>query len=164
MTATTGLFMALPKSAHISKKRFLHLDYLGVIFLSACLCTFLYSLSQSSFVPWAFSTSILCMMAFIGIELRVAVEPIVPVSLLRYPPLLYSCFATLLTMTARWIILFYAPVYAIAVWGWTPTEAGASLFPSSAGFVLGSLLSGHFGMRRSGSFYWSVRLPRSLLR
>jgi hypothetical protein len=152
---TLGLVFGLPRSGtHVTKRGLLNLDYAGITFLSASLCFLLLSLTASKFLLWAFMSSILCLFAFIGVEARVAAEPIVPVALLRYPPLLYSCVATTLTMTARWIILFYTPVYTIAVLGWTATEAGASLIPSSLGFVLGSLVIGHFGVRKHSSFYW----------
>lgn len=54
---------------------------------------------------------------------------------------------------ARWVVLFYTPVYAIAVRGWAPAIAGTILIPTNAGFATGGLLAGIFHIRRDGSFY-----------
>ena len=54
---------------------------------------------------------------------------------------------------ARWSILFYTPVYSLAVRGWSPAVAGSILIPTNAGFAAGGLLAGVFHIKRSGSFY-----------
>jgi hypothetical protein len=56
-------------------------------------------------------------------------------------------------MMARWTILFYTPMYAIAVRGWAPAVAGSILIPTNAGFATGGLLAGVFHIKRTGSFY-----------
>jgi hypothetical protein len=56
-------------------------------------------------------------------------------------------------MASRWTILFYTPVYAIAVRGWSPASAGAILVPTNAGFAIGGILAGWLHIRRAGSFY-----------
>ena len=56
-------------------------------------------------------------------------------------------------MMARWTVLFYTPVYAIAVRSWVPAAAGSILIPTNAGFALGGLLAGWLHIRRTGSFY-----------
>ena len=54
---------------------------------------------------------------------------------------------------ARWSVLFYTPVYALAVRTWSPATAGSILIPTNAGFAVGGLLAGVFHIRRAGSFY-----------
>ena len=54
---------------------------------------------------------------------------------------------------ARWSILFYTPVYALAVRTWSPATAGSILIPTNAGFAVGGLLAGLLHIRRAGSFY-----------
>jgi len=56
-------------------------------------------------------------------------------------------------MMARWLVLFYTPVYAIAIRGWDPAAAGTVLIPTNTGFGLGGLLVGIFHIKRSGSFF-----------
>ena len=54
---------------------------------------------------------------------------------------------------ARWTILFYTPMYALAVRNWAPAVAGSILIPTNAGFATGGLLAGVFHIKRTGSFY-----------
>jgi hypothetical protein len=66
---------------------------------------------------------------------------------------LFTCLATVGSMMARWAILFYTPVFAIAVRGWAPAAAGSILIPTNAGFATGGILAGVFHIKREGSFY-----------
>lgn len=59
-------------------------------------------------------------------------------------------------MTARWSILFYAPVYAISVRGWSPASAGSILIPTNLGFAIGGIAAGAFHIKRAGSFWLYV--------
>ena len=90
---------------------------------------------------------------FIFVEFHVATEPIIPITVLKSRGALLTCLSTLGFMASRWTILFYTPVYAIAVRGWSPASAGSILVPTNAGFALGGLLVGWIHIRRSGSFY-----------
>lgn len=56
-------------------------------------------------------------------------------------------------MMARWSVLFYTPVYAMAVRGWSPASAGLVLVPTNAGFGLGGLLVGWLHIRKTTSYY-----------
>jgi len=58
-------------------------------------------------------------------------------------------------MMARWSVLFYTPVYALAIRSWTPATAGSILIPTNAGFALGGLLAGWIHIRRAGSFWFA---------
>lgn len=59
-------------------------------------------------------------------------------------------------MSSRWMVLFYTPVYAIAVRGWVPAAAGTLLIPTNLGFATGGLIVGWLHIRRAGSFYMYV--------
>jgi hypothetical protein len=64
-------------------------------------------------------------------------------------------------MMARWAILFYLPVYGIAVRGWSPAEGGVIMIPTNAGFALGGLLVGWIHIRKATSYYMYAPLgPR----
>ena len=99
--------------------------------------------------------AIIIMFLFILIETRYAAEPIIPVTVLKSRGALLSCFATLGFMMARWTILFYTPVYAIAVLGWSPSSAGSMLIPTNGGFAVGGLLAGWLHIRKHGSDWFS---------
>lgn len=92
-------------------------------------------------------------MAFLIIESEFAAEPIVPLSVLKTRSVLLTCSASMGLMVARWGVLFYAPVYAMAVRGWSPASAGLILVPTNAGFGLGGLLVGWIHIRKAGSYY-----------
>jgi sugar phosphate permease len=103
--------------------------------------------------PVPITISILLLGIFIFNEAHWAHEPIIPVTVLKSRGVLLSCFAQVGLMMTRWLVLFYSPVYAIAVRGWNPASAGAMLVPTNAGFALGGLIAGFFHIRRAGSFY-----------
>lgn len=94
------------------------------------------------------------MVIFVLIELYVAREPIIPVALFKSRGLLLSCLATVGYMMSRWTILFYAPVFALAVRDWSPAIAGSVLIPTNTGFAIGGLLVGWLDIRGHRSFYW----------
>ena len=56
-------------------------------------------------------------------------------------------------MSVRWTILFYAPVFVLAVRGLSPAAAGSILIPTNIGFGVGGLVVGWLHIRYSGSFY-----------
>ena len=90
---------------------------------------------------------------FILIESRWTREPIIPVRLLLTRSVLTSCLAGIGLMMARWAVVFFTPVYAIAVRGWSPATAGLILVPTNAGFGAGGLLVGWLHIRKAESYY-----------
>ena len=56
-------------------------------------------------------------------------------------------------MSSRWSVLFYAPIYMLAVQGAAPAAAGSILIPTNIGFGLGGMLVGWFHVKRNGSFW-----------
>lgn len=125
--------------------------------LTSCqVCTIvslLYGLSTSkiSWIPIVVSLAVLPL--FIIQEVRFARDPIIPVAVLRSRGALLSCLATIGFMMSRWVVLFYAPIYATAVRGWGPAKAGSMIVPTNIGFAVGGLTAGYFHIRRDGSFY-----------
>lgn len=72
---------------------------------------------------------------------------------LRSRGTLLTCIATVGLMMSRWAVLFYLPVYAIAVRELSPTVAGTILIPTNAGFATGGVLVGWLHIKREGSFF-----------
>lgn len=128
------------------------IDYLGAALLTGAIVLFLYGLSGGSvqWVPMVVSAGTL--VAFVAVEHRVA-EPIVPLAVLRSRGALLSCLSQLGFMSARWTILYYAPITALAVFGFSPGASGSLLVPTNLGFGLGGVLVGALHVRRAGSFY-----------
>ncbi|KAI0521776.1 major facilitator superfamily domain-containing protein [Xylaria bambusicola] len=130
------------------------LDYLGAIFLSGTVVLFLFGLS-GKIQPIPLGSSLGALIIFILIETYIATDPIVPLTVLRNRGALLSCFAQLGFMAARWTVLFYTPMTALAVFGFNPAASGSILIPTNLGFGLGGLLVGALHIRRSGS-YWGA--------
>lgn len=114
---------------------------------------FLLGLSGPRVLPTPIILSALALPVFVLNEAYVAGDPVIPVSVLRSRGTLLTCLGTTGFMMARWSILFYTPVYALAVRGWAPAVAGSILIPTNAGFATGGLLAGVFHIKRTGSFY-----------
>jgi hypothetical protein len=114
---------------------------------------FLYGMSSAK-IQWVpIITSTILFVIFVLNELYIAHVPIIPITVLKSRGILLTCMAQLGLMASRWMVLFYTPVYAIAVRGWTPASAGSMLVPTNLGFGLGGLVIGWIHVRRAGSFY-----------
>lgn len=121
--------------------------------MTTTIVLFLLGLSGPKVLLTPIILSALALPVFVLNEAYVASDPIIPVSVLRSRGTLLTCLATTGFMMARWSILFYTPVYSLAVRGWAPAVAGSILIPTNAGFASGGLLAGIFHIKRTGSFY-----------
>lgn len=112
---------------------------------------FLYGLSGTiQMLP--ISLSLVTLVIFLAIE-AFARDPIIPISVLKSRGVLLSCFSQLGFMAARWTVLFYAPIFVLAVRGLSPAVSGSVLIPTNLGFGLGGLIVGAVHIRRAGSFW-----------
>ncbi|KAF2128199.1 MFS general substrate transporter [Dothidotthia symphoricarpi CBS 119687] len=162
LLAGFGLLFSIPAN-HTSKndtymylsvkEKLARIDYSGALLLIATIVLFLLGLSGPHVLLTPLILSALALPIFILNEIYIAKDPIIPVSVLRSRGTLLTCLATTGFMMARWCILFYTPVYALAVRGWQPAVAGSILIPTNAGFASGGLLAGVFHIKRTGSFY-----------
>ncbi|KAL1612878.1 hypothetical protein SLS60_001108 [Paraconiothyrium brasiliense] len=129
------------------------IDYSGALFLIATIILFLLGLSGPRILATPLILSACVFPVFVLNETYIAKDPVIPIKVLRSRGTLLICLATVGVMMARWVVLFYTPVYAIAVRGWPGAIAGTILIPTNAGFATGGLLAGVFHIRREGSFY-----------
>ncbi|KAI1816252.1 major facilitator superfamily domain-containing protein [Poronia punctata] len=128
------------------------LDYLGAVFLTTTVVLFLFGLS-GNIQPIPLGSSVVTLVIFVLIEKYVAQDPIIPLAVLQNRGALLSCVSQLGFMAARWTVLFYTPMTALAVFGFSPAASGSILIPTNFGFGLGGLLVGAFHIRRTGSFW-----------
>ncbi|KAJ5887025.1 uncharacterized protein N7473_009699 [Penicillium subrubescens] len=157
------LFLAIPASsggrAPLNTRSLLRslarVDYAGALALTLSVVLLLASLASPKILIWPLPLSAVCFAVFALIESRWTTEPVIPVRLLRSRSVLMTCLAGLGLMMARWAVLFYTPVYAMAVRGWSPASAGLILVPTNAGFGSGGLLVGWLHIRKSTSYYSS---------
>lgn len=158
LTAVIAAFFLIPRerkggSNDSMRQKLARIDYFGVLTLTSTLVLLLYTLSAPRIDYRALALSAGMFILFVFTEARWAMEPIIPPSIMSSRANVFSGIATVGVMTARWGILFYTPVYAIAVRGWKQSAAGALLVPTNAGFALGGILAGWLHIRRAGSFY-----------
>ncbi|KAI1336542.1 MFS general substrate transporter [Xylariaceae sp. FL0016] len=160
LLAGSGVFFSIPSSftsgqtstADPWSTKLKRIDYLGAFFLATTIVLFLFGLS-GNIRPAPLATSLGTLVLFLLIERYLAVDPIVPLTILRNRGALLSCFSQLGFMAARWTVLFYSPITALAVRGFQPAASGSILIPTNLGFGIGGLLVGWLHIRRSGSFY-----------
>lgn len=114
---------------------------------------FLFGLSGPRILTQPLVLSAFSLPLFVMNEIYVARDPIIPVTVMKSRGTLLTCLATVGAMMARWAVLFYTPVFALAVRQWPPAAAGSILIPTNAGFATGGILAGVFHIKREGSFY-----------
>ncbi|KAI1778388.1 MFS general substrate transporter [Hypoxylon cercidicola] len=161
LLAGLGIYFSIPSSFSSSQgskegtlaTKLKRIDYPGALFLCATVVLFLFGLSGTiQIVPLVVSLATLII--FVLIEYYVAADPIIPIAVMQNRGALLSCVGQLGFMAARWTVLFYAPITALAVRGFTPATSGSILIPTNLGFGSGGLLVGWLHVRRTGSF-WS---------
>ncbi|KAL7944692.1 MFS general substrate transporter [Trichoderma barbatum] len=160
--AGIGLHLSLPDSmsspseetgkATPLRQKLASIDYLGASLLTLTIVLFLYSLA-GDIHPTPLILSIFSLLAFTFTEFRIATNPIIPLSVLSSRGVLLSCLAQLGLMTARWSILFYTPIFMLAVRAAPAAAAGSVLIATNSGFSLGGLAIGWLHIRRAGSYY-----------
>ncbi|RAH66347.1 putative MFS multidrug transporter [Aspergillus aculeatinus CBS 121060] len=143
-------------------RKLAQVDYAGALTLTLSVTLLLASLASSTIQTTPILAFLVSTALFLAIESHYATQPIIPLHLIRQRSVLLTCLAGLLTMMARWAVLFYSPVYAMVVRDWTPASAGLILVPTNAGFGLGGVLAGWLHIRQSQSYYLSSLLGYSL--
>lgn len=159
LVAGAGVYLSIPSFAtpELSKRKstlqkLKTIDYTGAVTLTAAIVLFLYGLS-GTIQPLPMVLSVLVLAFFVFNEYRLASVPLIPVSVLQSRGVLLSCLAQLGLMAARWTVLFYAPIFVLAVRGLPPTTAGAVLVPTNVGFAIGGIAVGWIHVRRAGAFW-----------
>ncbi|KAL7932263.1 MFS general substrate transporter [Trichoderma chlorosporum] len=172
IAAGIGLYLSLPDSMSSSpaeqdgkpiplRRKLASIDYLGAILLTLTIVLFLYSLA-GDIHPAPLILSLFSLLAFVAVEFRLAANPIIPLSVLSSRGVLLSCLAQLGLITARWSILFYTPVFMLAVRASPAAAAGSVLVATNLGSSLGGLAIGWLHIRRAGSYYASQLLSLAL--
>lgn len=87
------------------------------------------------------------LIAFLLVEYFFASDPIIPLKVLSDRTVVLACLAQLGFVSARWSVLFYAPIYILSVRGSSPAVAGSVIVPTNIAFGLTGLAVGlmHLG-------------------
>ncbi|KAF9889330.1 hypothetical protein FE257_007440 [Aspergillus nanangensis] len=157
-------FMSIPSppgddsgSLHRSSilRKLAKVDYAGALTLCITVFLLLSTLASPQITVIPLFLSAVSLAVFLAIESKFASEPILPMKVLKMRSVLLTCLSGLISMVARWSVLFFTPVYAMVVRDWSPASAGLILVPTNAGFGLGGVLVGWIHIRKSGSYYIS---------
>ncbi|CAI4212253.1 unnamed protein product [Parascedosporium putredinis] len=156
----SGRFLALPPNVGVSERskhgslreKLVKIDYLGACLLTITIVFFLYGLA-GDIQPTPLIISVGTLGMFVFAEYYIAADPIIPIKVLSSRGILLSCLANLGFMAARWTLLYYAPVFMLAVQGYSPPAAGSILVATNFGFGSGGLIIGWLHIRRGGSFW-----------
>lgn len=145
-----------PKKSEKSKLS--RVDFLGTLTLVITLLLLLLGLnSGGNVVPWnhplvltTLPLSLVALVAFVWIEARRAVEPVIPVKLLLNRTVAAACLTNWFTTMACFMVIFYTPIF-FQVRGLSTTQAGVRLIPQSVGASVGSLSAGLI-MNKTGKY------------
>jgi len=137
-----------------TRQKVANLDYAGAILLTSSIILFLWALADGSFHPVLLTLCVIAVLSFVLVEFRFASDPIIPLTILSSRGVLLSCFAQTGIMSARWLVLFFVPLTALAVRGLSTSTVGALLIPTNIGFGVGGVLAGWLHIRAATS-YWS---------
>ncbi|KAI8718633.1 MFS domain-containing protein [Fusarium sp. LHS14.1] len=134
------------------REKLARIDYLGATLLTTTIVLFLYGLADKiQILPLILS--LVTLTFFLTVEYYLAADPVIPIKVLSCRGILLSCLAQTGFMSARWSVLFYAPIFMLAVRGAAPAAAGSILIPTNIGFGLGGVLVGWLHVRRNGAFW-----------
>ncbi|KAK9466135.1 major facilitator superfamily domain-containing protein [Lipomyces arxii] len=136
------------------------IDFLGAGTLVVALVLFLFAVSVGgNQLPWnhwvvviSLPLSVAIFALYIYIELEVAVEPIIPVQLLKDRTIFGASFCNWFMTMSVYSLLFYIPLYFVSVRDFSETKAGSSLISNFVGVAVGSFGSGIY-MRSTGQYY-----------
>lgn len=151
------------------KSKLKRVDFLGSFFLVLALIALLLAASMVnryfSFKSVQFCsiliTSILLFGAFIHVELNIAPEPILPITLMSDRTILASSLTNWFGTMACFTYLFYYPLYLNTVVQLTSSQAGLRIVSNFLGVGIGSLGAGLY-MKKTGKYYWLIVTTNSL--
>lgn len=95
--------------------------------------------------PWVITSTTLApvfLVAFVVVEAKYAVEPILPLKILGRRTPLFVLLVTIFVAVANFAMMYHIPLFFLAIEGTTAGEAGAHLLPTSAANVVGGLVAG----------------------
>ncbi|ORY86742.1 major facilitator superfamily domain-containing protein [Leucosporidium creatinivorum] len=149
------------RSGETVKQKLRRIDFAGCGLIFIAFGSFLVSLSlrNNEQLPWSnpwviLSTAIapVFVVAFVVVEAKFAVEPILPLKLLSQRTPFFAMAVTIFVAVCNFGIMYHLPIFFLAIKGATAGEAGAHLLPTSIGNVIGGFIAG-FVLHRTGKYY-----------
>ncbi|KAL8813287.1 MAG: hypothetical protein Q9223_007072 [Gallowayella weberi] len=155
-----ALFVRLPTTeVKDVEEKWRRVDFLGSLVLVTAIILLLVGLnSGGNTVPWnhplviaSLPLSCVLFVGFAYVEVKLAVEPVIPVKLLLNQTVLAACLTSWFFSMAQLALTFYAPIF-FQVQGRSAKQAGLLLIPTSVGATIGGIASGTI-IRATGRYY-----------
>ncbi|KAJ2159412.1 hypothetical protein GGF46_003048 [Coemansia sp. RSA 552] len=129
-----------------------NLDYAGIAVVVTCISLIIVGLNVGgTILLWSSPVTIGCLAigctllcVFVGVELKLARVPLVPMWLFTVRNLVIAFLVTFLCGMAMFSIVFYMPVYFSAVFGANAMQAGLLVLPFGMALSISSFVSGYF--------------------
>ncbi|KAJ6630339.1 MFS general substrate transporter [Mycena sp. CBHHK59/15] len=125
------------------------IDYAGPASLVSALATFLIGMNFKT------TSGVVLALTFLLIELKFAVEPVMPISMLKRRTPGFVALNNFLLSVLSFSTVYNTPLYFTAARLRSSANAGSHLIPNSASVACGSLFAGWY-MRRTGR-YWKLQ-------
>ncbi|KAG8869816.1 hypothetical protein FRC20_000811 [Serendipita sp. 405] len=156
--------IVLPRAPLTLKQKLARIDWLGsatlVGFISGLLIGL--NLKETEDLTWSdrrvyglLVVSALSLGAFVFVESKISLEPVMPMKLLLSRTPLSVALTNFFGSIVSFSVLYNVPLYFMAVRLQTAGEAGLHLLPNSIAISLGSLGTGWI-MRHTGKYYWLI--------
>ncbi|ODQ53228.1 putative MFS multidrug transporter [Saitoella complicata NRRL Y-17804] len=150
----------IPKKEH-EHSALKRIDFMGAVTMVTSLCLLLFGLNTGgNQLEWTdpilltiLPLSGLLMILFGVIEAKWAMEPVIPMNLLKQRTILAGSLANWFACMSIFSLMYQVPLYFIAVKGYTATQAGLRLIPQSIMLSVGSLGCGIY-MKKTGKYWW----------
>ncbi|QLG74551.1 hypothetical protein HG535_0G04340 [Zygotorulaspora mrakii] len=147
------------------RSKLLAIDWLGATAMVMFLSLFLVTASlggkeipfESKMFPTMCFASVLSFAIFVYVELKVAIDPILPLSFLKDRNVLGSSLSNCFGMMSMMTTSYYLPIYFSGVLNMKPIDIGKRLAPNFFSVSFGSLGAGYY-MKKTGKYYWFVVL------
>ncbi|KAL1921809.1 uncharacterized protein VTP21DRAFT_10451 [Calcarisporiella thermophila] len=142
--------LRLPPVKGDFKSKIKRIDYLGSFTLGAAVILILLAISlggnqlawNSPTIIVLFVVGFVALLAFLPVEAKLALDPVIPLRLFRIRNFSIITFASLLFGIGFFLYLFYMPVYFQVVLSEDATTSGAQLIPSTVVLVAFSITGG----------------------
>ncbi|KAK9369870.1 major facilitator superfamily-domain-containing protein [Lipomyces kononenkoae] len=163
------LNLQLPQ-VKFDKELLKRIDFLGAATLICGLCLFLFGVSAGgTYFRWthpliigSLACSVVLLSIFVYIELFVAFEPVIDLSLLKNRSVAGSTFTGFFLNMLYYTNIFYIAIYMLTVKGVTATTSGTVLIPQFVGTASGSFAAGYY-TTRTGRYFPASALAAVVL-
>ncbi|NNN21953.1 MAG: MFS transporter, partial [Acidimicrobiales bacterium] len=132
------------KNVHADK----HLDILGAVLITSGLSSVVYGIVQTDRYAWtswqtvaAIGIGVVLIAAFVLVEQKFAVSPLVPLKLLKSRTLIASNLVMMFMSAAAFAMWFFVSLYLQTVLGFSPLKTGFAFLPQTIAIAVAATIS-----------------------